>query len=187
MMPSGGKMKTRLLIIIGVIIFPLLIPQGFALCIENDDWADAPCIDLIINGKYEQKDVDRWAYYYQYKGTGFMEQKRSELEQAIKVDNLQNWVDESIQNRNVYEYYFFSGRAPNTGEYYGKFDKFMINERSTIHDPYTDDERYQFASKKVGLGGLGINPEFDLGVIVSGIIIGVGFAIGLMIYWRKRK
>ena len=180
------KMKTRLLIIIAMIVFPLLIPQSFALCIENDDWPDAPCIDLIINGKYEQKDVDRWAGYYQYKGTVFMEQKRSELEQAIKVDNLQNWVDESIQNRNVYEYYFFSGRAPNTGEYYGNFDKFMINESSTIHDPYTDDERYQLASKKVPLGGLGIDPEFDLGIIISGIIIGVGSAIGL-IYWRKRK
>lgn len=180
-------MKTRTLIIVGMIIFPLLIPQGFAMCIENDDWPTAPCLDGIINGKYVQKDVDRWAGYYQYKGTVFMEQKHSELEQAIKVDNLQNWVDESIQNRNVYEYYFFSGRAPNTGEYYGNFDKFMINERSTIHDPYTDDERYQLASKKVGLGGLGINPEFDLGVIISGITIGVGSAIGLTLYWRKRK
>lgn len=180
-------MKTKLLIITGMIIFPLLIPQGFAMCIANDDWPTAPCLDGIINGKYVQKDVDRWAGYYQYKGTVFMEQKHSELDQAIKVDNLQNWVDESIQNRNVYEYYFFSGRAPNTGEYYGNFDKFMINESSTIHDPYTDDERYQLASKKVGLGGLGINPEFDLGVIISGITIGVGSAISLTLYWRKRK
>ena len=180
-------MKTRLLIIIGMMVFPLLIPQGFAACIENDDWPDAPCIDSIINGKYEQKDIDRWADYYQYKGTVFMEQKHSELGQAIKEDNLQNWADESIQNRNVYEYYFFSGRAPNTGEYYGNFDTFMINERSTIYDPYIDDERYQLASKKVGLGGLGINPTFDLEVIFSGIIIGVGSAIGLMIYWRKIK
>jgi|GEM_PF-4236758 len=180
-------MKTRLLIIIGMMVFPLLIPQGFALCIENDDWPDAPCIDGIINGKYNQEEVDQWAKYYQYKGTVFMEQKRSELDQAIKEDNLQNWIHESTQNRNVYEYYFFSGRAPSTIEYYGMFDKFMINESSTIHDPYTDDERYQLASKKVELGGLGIDPEFGLNTILVGVSVGIGIAVFMILYWRKRK
>jgi hypothetical protein len=178
-------MKTNLLILT-MIIFPLLIPQSFASCIENDDWPDAPCLDLKINGKYKQDDVDRWAGYYQYKGTVFMEEKRSELEQAIKADNLKNWANESIQNRNVYEYYFFSGRAPNTGEYYGDFDKFMINESSTIHDPYTDDERYQLASSKIPVGGLGITPEFNELVVLVGILIGSGLTLGLILFWRRK-
>jgi hypothetical protein len=182
-------MKTRVLIIfaIGIVgISASAIPIVYAQCLVNEDWPDAPCLDGIINGHYPQKDVNRWAEYYQYKGTVFMEQKRSELDNAIQENSLQGWADRSIQNRNVYEYYFFSGRDPNTGEYYGQFDEFMIKESSTIHDPYTDDERYQLANK-VPLGGLGINPQFDLVIIVIGIALGFGIAISMMVYWRKRK
>ena len=133
-------MKTRLLIIIVIVFLPSLIVSVFAQCIVNEDWPDAPCLDYIINGYYDQNQVDRWADYYPYKGTIFMQQKRSEMDQAIKDDNLKEWVNESTQNRNVHAYYFFSGRAPNTGEYDGKFTEFMKKESSTIYDPYTDDE-----------------------------------------------
>ncbi len=180
-------MKTRLLIIIGMFLFPLMMPQSFAQCFVNEDWQDTPCLDEIIDGKYNQNDVNRWAEYYQYKGTGTMDEKRSELEQAIKGDNLQNWIDESDENSNVYEYYFFSGRAPNMGKHYAQFDEFMINESSTIHDPYTDDELYQLASKKIPTGGLGIHPQFSIHVIIVGILGGFGLTVGLLLFWRKRK
>ncbi len=180
-------MKNSLLIIFTIgIIAVSVIPISDAQCLVNEDWPDAPCLDEMINGHYVQKEVNKWADYYQYKGTPFMEQKRSELNNAIQENSLQEWVDQSIQNRNIYEYYFFSGRASNTGEYYGQFDEFMIKESSTIHDPYTDDERYQLANK-VSLGDLGVNPQFDVITIIIGISVGFGIAIGMILYWRKRN
>ena len=171
----------------GMIVFPLFSSQGFALCIVNEDWPDAPCLDSINNGWYDQAEVNKWSEYYSYKGTPFMEQKHSELSQSIDNDNLQSWVDESTENRNVYEYYFFSGRAPNIGEYNGSFHEFMKNESSTIHDPYTDDERYQLAIDKTPNGGFGIYPEFSVLIIIMGILAGIGTGFGLILLWRKRK
>jgi hypothetical protein len=180
-------MNIFLLTVIISAILLISVPNSFASCIANEDWLDAPCLDSLGNGRYDQEEVNKWSQYYSYKGTEFMEQKRFELDKAINENTLQEWVDESIQNRNVYEYYFFSGRAPNTGEYSGQFDEFMIRESSTIHDPYTDDERYQLASNKIELGGLGIDPDFDAYVIIAGILSGVGIGIGLLFFWRKRK
>lgn len=179
-------MKTGLLILVFFGLF-IAIPNSFATCIVNEDWHDAPCLDSLANGKYDQEEVNMWSKYYSYKGTEFMEQKRSELNNAISDGILQEWVDESVHNRNVYEYYFFSGRAPNTGEYLGQFDEFMINESSTIHNPYIDDELYQLASNKVPLGGYGIDPDFNMYVIAFGILSGIGIGIGLMFFRRKRK
>ena len=116
-----------------------------------------------------------------------MDEERSELEQGIKDDHLQNWIDESDENSNVYDYYFFSGRAPNIGKHHAQFEEFMINESSTIHDPYIDDERYQLALKKIPTGGLGIDPQFSMLVIITGIMIGTGLTVGFLLFWRKRK
>lgn len=168
-----------------LLVLPVFLSQGFASCVVNEDWENAPCLDTITNGKYDQNEVNKWKGYYQYKGTEWMEQKREEMKQAISDDSLKEWISQSIQNRNVYSYYFFSGKAPDIGEYRAGFDEFMINESSTIHDPYTDDERYQLAESKVPLGGLGIDPEFNQFVIV-GIIIGVGVPIGLLVYWKRK-
>lgn len=171
--------------ILGLFVFPFFLLQGFASCLVNEDWTDAPCLDTVTNGRYDQSEVNKWRDYYQYKGTDWMDQKRTELKQAISEDTLKEWISQSIQNRNVYSYYFFSGRAPDIGEYRAGFDEFMINESSTIHDPYTDDERYQLAESKIPLGGLGIDPEFNQFVIV-GIFIGVVVPIGLLAYWRRK-
>lgn len=180
-------MRTRLLIIVGLIVSPFVLSEVFGMCLVNEDWHDAPCLDEVISGRYNQNDVNRWAEYYQYKGTIVMDEKRSELEQAIKDDNLQNWIGESDENSNVYDYYFFSGRAPNIGKYHAQFEEFMINESSTIHDPYIDDERYQLALKKTPTGGWEIDPEFNMIVILVGILVGSGLTVGLLLFWRKRK
>lgn len=65
------------------------------------------------------------------------------------------------------------------------------------HDPYTDDERLRLASEKkldseetMGFGsGIGFFDEsnFQLNTIIIAIIIGVGSALGLTYYLRKRK
>ena len=175
----------KILALLVFLVFPVFLLEGFASCIVNEDWKDAPCLDAIGNGKFDQREIDKWRDYYQYKGTEWMQQKRTEMEQEISKGNLKEWVYQSIQNHNVYSYYYFSGRAPDIGEYRFGFDKFMINESSTIHDPYTDDERYQLAGDKVPLGGFGIEPEFDIRVIVA-VIVGVSIPIGLMFFWRRK-
>jgi len=175
----------KILAIVGLLVFPVFISHGFASCAVNGDWEFAPCLDTIANGKYDQSEVNKWKDYYQYKGTEWMEQKRSEMEESINQDALKEWVHQSTQNANVYAYYYFSGRAPDIGEYRAGFEEFMINESSTIHDPYTDDEKYQLAKNKIPLGGLGINPEFNQ-FIIAGIVVGVGLPVGLIIFWRRR-
>ena len=168
-----------------LLVFPVFVLEGFASCIVNEDWYNAPCLDTISNGKYDQREVDKWRDYYQYKGTEWMEQKRTEMEQEINNGTIKEWVYQSVQNHNVYSYYYFSGRAPDIREYHAGFDEFMINESSTIHDPYTDDERYQLAGSKVPLGGLGIEPEFHLTIIIA-VIVGASLPIGLMFLWRRK-
>ena len=175
----------KIIFAIILLVFPVFLSSSFASCVVNEDWYGAPCLDTIANGKYDQKEVNKWRDYYQYKGTQWMEQKRVEMKQAISDDSLKEWISQSTQNRNVYSYYFFSGRAPDIGEYRAGFDEFMINESSTIHDPYTDDERYQLAKSKIPLGGLGIDPKLNQFVII-GIIIGVGVPVGLFFYWRRK-
>ena len=169
----------------GLLLVPIFLSPGFASCIVNEDWEKAPCLDTIANGRYDQSEINKWKDYYQYKGTEWMEQKRSEMNQATNEDMLREWIDQSTQNANVYAYYYFSGRAPDIGEYPAGFEEFVINESSTIHDPYTDDERYQLAGSRVPLGGMGINPEFDQYIIV-GIFVGIGVPVGLIIFWRKK-
>jgi hypothetical protein len=100
-------MNIFLLTVIISAILLISVPNSFASCIANEDWLDAPCLDSLGNGRYDQEEVNKWSQYYSYKGTEFMEQKRFELDKAINENTLQEWVDESIQNRNVYEYYFF--------------------------------------------------------------------------------
>jgi hypothetical protein len=173
------------------------ILSAFGQCIVNEDWSDAPCLDSITNGRYNQEDVNIWTAYYQYKGPIFMEEKHSELNNAIRDNHLKEWVNESTQNRNVYEYYFFSGRAPHIGEYLGQFDVIKIKENLPPHDPYTDDESLRVASAKKfiaeesngGGSGMGFfdSSTFDVRIIIIATLIGAGSGIGLTLYWRKRK
>ena len=87
--------------------------SSFPMCAQNEDWSDAPCMDMIVNGHYPQEQVDMWADYHDYKGTEFMDAKKQEMTHAIQNNRLQQWIDESIQNYNVWTYYYFSGEAPN--------------------------------------------------------------------------
>ena len=175
----------KILCLLVLLVFPVFLLEAFASCIVNEDWKDAPCLDSIVNGKFDQREVDKWRDYYQYKGTEWMQQKRAEMEQEISKGNLKEWIYQSTQNHNVYSYYFFSGRAPDIGEYHFGFDKFVINESSTIHNPYTDDERYQLAESKIPLGGFGLDTDFSK-FIIAGIVVGVGIPVVLLIYWRRK-
>jgi len=47
-----------------------------------------------------------------------MESKKIEMNNAIENDRLLEWTDASIQNENVWRYYYFSGQAPNPYPYF---------------------------------------------------------------------
>ena len=156
---------------IGIIVFPLVIQHGFRMCAVNEDWPDAPCMDMIGNGHYPQEQVDRWANYYNYKGEQFMEAKKAEMNQAIQNDILQQWVNESIQNHNVWTYYHFSGDAPDIPHYHAAGfelitrDNMPLQNLVSIHNPFWHDPQAW---------------------IVAGAI-GCAISIPAIAVWRKRK
>ena len=55
-----------------------------------------------------------------------------------------------------------------------------------LSDPYENDESMKLASEKVELGGLGIDPKFNITMIIVGIASGVGIAFELIVYWRRK-
>ena len=105
-------MKTRLLIIIGIVVISefSLITQSFALCLVNEDWSDAPCMDSFPIHR-EQFQID-WAPYYDYKGSELMESKYTEMQQAINDGTFNEWNDDR-ENSNVYYYYLSIGEVSN--------------------------------------------------------------------------
>ena len=96
-------MKTRLLIIIGMIILPMIILDSFSQCVRNEDWIPAPCFDMGKVSELEYKYA--WAPYYYEKGHDVMEIKQNEMWDAQKNGTLEEWTDSSHQNWNVYNYY----------------------------------------------------------------------------------
>ena len=73
----------------------------------------------------------------------------------------------------------------------------FAEELTPLHDPYTDDYRLQLASEKkmfaeetMGSGsGMGFfnDSNYVQGTIIFSIIIGVGFALMVIYFSRKRK
>lgn len=73
----------------------------------------------------------------------------------------------------------------------------FAEELIPLHDPYTDDYRLQLASEKKifadesmgGGSGMGFfdDSNYIQGVVIFSIIVGVGSAIMLIYYSKKRK
>ena len=102
-----------LLVLIG--FTGLIIPQSFALCLENEDWSNAPCMDSFpINRTEFQMD---WAPYYDYKGSELMESKYFEMQQAINNRTFNEWNDDR-ENSNVYHYYLSVGEVTNQQDHF---------------------------------------------------------------------
>lgn len=96
-------MKATLLIIIGMFVFSILVPEGFSQCVYNDDWPAAPCFDMGKVNKFHYKWA--WAPYYIEKGGDVMKSKHTEMHDALKNETIDKWVNSSLQNWNVYNYY----------------------------------------------------------------------------------
>ncbi len=138
----------RILIITMMIIFPL-IPQSFAMCIVNEDWSAAPCLDSIANGWYNQDEVDQWAEYHSFKGAEFMEEKKIEMDNAIKEERLDEWIIESIENENICSYYYFSGRAPNAYSSSANFEIIQVSENDSTEHTIESGEIFEIKMNQV--------------------------------------
>ena len=87
----------------------------FALCAVNDDWPEVPCFDMLPVNRDEYREA--WAPYYDYKGSGWMEQKKAEMLDAKDNGTLAEWMDGSSQNHNVFSYYQSRGEISFPPEY----------------------------------------------------------------------
>ncbi len=111
------QMKTKLLIIIATITISLLgyTQYADAICMENQDWANAPCYGCInCHPGLEQERLD-WAPYYDYKGSTWMESKKQQLETTIHNNSLREWFEQDSTGapKNLHHYYFLQGDVPN--------------------------------------------------------------------------
>lgn len=72
------------------------------------DWPDIPCGPIGLS-----KDELRtyWQGYYEFKGKDWMEEKKSEMEQAIFSGNLEQWRS-NISNYDVWVYYKITNNVP---------------------------------------------------------------------------
>jgi len=161
-------MKTRLLIIIGIIFSGgFVIANAYADCDINYDWPDAPCMDQ----GYQQHQVNKWAEYYDYKGEQFMESKRTEMNNAIKSNQLMKWMDESIQNQNAWQYYYFSGQAPNPYPYSQEWE-FEPISRDSPHSKMTPHNPFWYMPYL----------QWIYGITITAVVIGI-----IVLVWRNRK
>ncbi|MCV0409642.1 hypothetical protein [Nitrosopumilus sp.] len=157
-------MKSRLLIIIGMITLPMILPQGFSQCIYNDDWPDAPCFDT---GPVSHLEFNKaWAPYYDHKGSEWMENKRIELNQVLEQGTIEEWV-EKLENHNVYQYYLSRNEIQSSLPYDSFFVKYDPNfEPPTPVGFFTDEQ-----------------PSEWLWFVIGGL-----FMLGiLLLIWRMRK
>lgn len=160
---------------------------AFASCIVNTDWPDAPCMDVIVSGRYPQDQVDKWVQYYDYKGAQFMEPKKLELDKAVKEDRLMEWIDESIQNSNVWQYYYFSGQAPTPYQQKIGFDP--IKRNTTVN--YVDFRNTSSQIMPCGVGaGHSTKQDCEFVNFLKMTLVGIPIIaiIGItMFLFRRRK
>jgi hypothetical protein len=101
-------------------IFILLAPfvfynEAFSSCAVNEDWSDAPCFDVLPVNRQEYRNA--WEPYYDYKGSEWMEQKRTEMLDARDQQRLAEWMNSGSQNHNVFSYYHSRGEISYPPEY----------------------------------------------------------------------
>ena len=163
-------MKTKLLIIVATITISLLgyTQYADAICMENQDWSDAPCYGCIdCYPGLGQEKLD-WTPYYDYKGSTWMESKKQQLGTAIQNNALREWFeqDNSGAHKNVHQYYFLQGEVPNI---YGRnFDEALGFEIAwnAVKDSSPDAPLLLWNYHDVILDGTLI--ETDLAVTITG-------------------
>jgi hypothetical protein len=117
---------------------------------------------------------ERWAEYYEIKGSEWMETRKQEMLNAIENGTLDEWIDldPTMAHHNVYTYYFVKGEIPDQD---GKY----------VDQIYAEQER-QKLEQQIGQDNLPIG-QYTLSlniIIVAILLIGVGILIWIS---RKRK
>lgn len=84
-------------------------------CVRDEDWPDKPCLDEPPYSEEYLRQI--WQQYYEYKGKGWMEAKKVEMDMSIQNDSLKEWIDTrtsetNFANNNVWFYYYLNGQAP---------------------------------------------------------------------------
>ncbi len=175
-------MKVFFLLMFGIIFSGVfVIVNAYADCKLNTDWSDAPCFDMWPVSKSEVKAA--WDQYYEYKGTEWMEIKKSEMNYAVDKGILDEWIYYGSQfgnqqNYNVYFYYFIHDEAPAIGDY--PESMFKKEDRVLNTTKYSDSNQDSFeiiiTYYYISIGGL---------FVLISVIVCIGM-IGFLI-WRKRK
>lgn len=89
-------------------------------CEIDKDWPQKPCY-ADPPPPTLAKQLSQWNHYYEFKGKEWMEMKKTEIDNAIKANNLAEWIkqgdlstdfEENNPNRNVWNYYYLNGMAP---------------------------------------------------------------------------
>ena len=106
-------------------------------CPENTDWPDAPNRCDIRENYTRTQLKNLYDQYYQYKGTQWMEMKKTEMDSVISKGSwieghyaLSVWLGHTqrelpFENINVYLYYALNGQAPDVGwGWYAANDEF---------------------------------------------------------------
>lgn len=88
---------------------------AYASCVQDEDWPDNPCLDTPPYSREYLLQV--WQQYYEYKGKDWMEAKKAEMDAAIMMGTLREWVEtrsspNNFTNYNVWRYYNLIGDAP---------------------------------------------------------------------------
>lgn len=186
-------MQTRYLIIVGFVFsIGFVAVNAYADCDINSDWPEAPCMDQIINGAYPQHQVNKWTEYFHYKGESFMDFKKKEMNNAIKDNKLLEWTEESIQNQNVWRYYYFSGQAPNP---YSHLQNVTFEHIEPIPTQMSDttvfcieDWKFNGTNCVPDDSSTSYSQQWVIKVILIGVIVG-GIAAGVIIaikLWKRK-
>jgi len=163
-------------IFVGMIVLPLIFPQGFSQCIYNDDWSDAPCFDM---GPVSHSEFNKaWALYYDYKGKDWMEAKRIEMNQALEQGVLEEWV-KKLENHNVYQYYLSRNEIHSLpyDRLYVKIDPNFVSSEQLLYEP-----QYRIYLQSV----FESNSIFVFVPMMLGIV-GVSLLIAHLILKKKKK
>jgi len=161
-------MKTKLLL--SLFAFFILFPTYdiFAPPSPNE-WPKAPYCPGGCPLDYLKQ---RWAEYYDYKGSEWMETKKQEMLVAIDNDTLDEWrnKDPTMAHNNVFAYYFYKGEIP---DHNGKY----------VDQVYAEQE-WERLEQQIASGNLPIG-EYTLSlnvIIIGALLIGVGVLV-----WISRK
>lgn len=116
---------SMILLLVSVIITQNLIV--YAQCVEDKDWLQKPCNDVIDTGNPNQKpilgDKQDWKAFYDMKGKDWMESKKQEMYFADQNMILKEWYEYGsnsghLANSDVWYYYNLYGQSPDIMKYY---------------------------------------------------------------------